>query len=57
MRNPKYWRNTLLLLGITAVMPMFSHEPAHHVTADSKYSVSPPAAGKDLVAEVVKYKR
>ena len=63
MRNHKYWRNTLLLLGITAVvavlavMPMFSHEPATHAIADSKYSVSPPSAGKVLVAEVVKYKR
>ena len=63
MRNHKYWRNALLLLGITAVvaalavMPMFSHDPAAHATADNKYSVSPPSAGKVLVSEVVKYKR
>ena len=63
MMNHKNRRNALLLLGIAAVvaalavMPMFSHEPAAHATADNKYSVSPPSAGKGLVAEVVKYKR
>ena len=63
MRNRKFWRNVALLVGITgvvaglAVMPMFSREPAAQATADDKYSVATPAAGKSLVAEVVHFKR
>ena len=63
MRNRKNCRNAILLLGVTtvvaglAVIPMFSHDPAVQATADDKYSVASPSAGKDLVSEVVKYKR
>ena len=63
MRNHKYWRNALLVLGIAtvvaalAVMPMFSHDPAARATADDKYSVSPPSSGATQVSVVVQYKR
>ena len=46
MKKRNFWRNAVLLLGMTrvvtalAVMPIFSHQPAARATADGKYGVA-----------------